>query len=187
MTESAPAPPPPRGSYWVWPSTLLAGSYPGKYDGAQARVRLETFLDAGIRFFVDLTEPGEVGSQGVVTPYAALLHELANARSLDVGYARHQIRDTKTPTTELMQQIIAEVRAGVADRPSVYVHCRGGTGRTGTVVGCLLVEGGVPPNKVIDRIAELRSDLPPTPWTLTSPETDDQIMFVREWGRRETG
>ncbi|WP_396910170.1 hypothetical protein [Mycolicibacterium sp.] len=39
----------------------------------------------------------------------------------------------------------------------VYVHCWGGKGRTGTVIGCFLAESGLSYHDVIARIAELRS------------------------------
>jgi protein-tyrosine phosphatase len=39
----------------------------------------------------------------------------------------------------------------------VYLHCWGGKGRTCTVVGCLLIDGGLDYEAAIVRIAQLRA------------------------------
>src|SRR5271169_3746810 len=51
---------PLMNSYWVIPGRLLAGEYPIGLDCTDARVRLAQFREAGINFFIDLTEPGEL-------------------------------------------------------------------------------------------------------------------------------
>jgi hypothetical protein len=47
--------PPIATSHWVAPA-LLAGTYPGSKDDAEARGKVQALLDAGVRTFVDLTE-----------------------------------------------------------------------------------------------------------------------------------
>ena len=39
----------------------------------------------------------------------------------------------------------------------VYVHCWGGIGRTGTVIGCLLADDGLPADAALEQIAQWRS------------------------------
>ena len=51
--------PPLAGSYWVTPR-LLAGEYPGADTAAGATARLEALIAAGITYFIDLTQPGEL-------------------------------------------------------------------------------------------------------------------------------
>jgi len=51
----------------------------------------------------------------------------------------------------------------------VVVHCLGGTGRTGTLIGCLLAKLGCPPYRVIDYLHQLNlargnSGWPESPW-----------------------
>ena len=65
-------PPRPNGNtYWVVPHKFLAGEYPGGKDPVTARKKINQFLVAGIRHFVDLTE---VGDQ--LAPYQAILSEV---------------------------------------------------------------------------------------------------------------
>lgn len=134
-------------AYWVEPGRLLAGEYPGHADPHVAQQRLAPLLDAGVRTFVDLTSVGE-------TPdYTAPLAELARAHGVDVAHHRHPIPDFGTVADAAYDAILATIRAGT-ERGVVYVHCWGGVGRTGTVVGCHLIAGGL---GFDDTVAALRS------------------------------
>ncbi len=67
---------------------------------------------------------------------------------------------------------------------AVYVHCWGGVGRTGTVVGCwLLRHGYAVPSDVIDTIQSLRQVDPVRGHA--SPRTDAQ-SFVSGGAREVT-
>ena len=71
--------------------------------------------------------------------------------------------------------------AAVARDKTVYVHCVGGIGRTGTTVGCYLVRHGNDGEtalKEVDRLFQ-NSDRSQESWT--SPETRQQMDFVRKW------
>ena len=57
-TEALPRPDP--NTYWVVPRQFLAGEYPGDKDRVKARKKINQFLAAGVRHFVDLTEFGEL-------------------------------------------------------------------------------------------------------------------------------
>jgi protein-tyrosine phosphatase len=75
---------------------------------------------------IDLTE------EGGLPPY-------------EVKYVEHRrmpIRDFGVPTEEQMRGILDAIDEAVADRHTVLVHCRGGIGRTGTVVGCWMRRHG---------------------------------------------
>jgi protein-tyrosine phosphatase len=82
--------------------------------------------------------------------------------------------------TKILNTIQEEIAAG---RP-VYVHCWGGVGRTGTVIGCWLVEQGLSGAAAIDRIAELRKNTPDG--SKRSPQTDEQCRYICEWSSEPT-
>lgn len=162
-------------SYWLIDGLLLAGQYPGEYDSQDTREKIAKFLDAGIRTFINLTETREP-----LTPYEGILCELAKARGIETKHIRHPIQNRCVPRDrEMMTAILAEIREELAAGRAVYVHCWGGIGRTGTVIGCWLVEEGFSGPDAIERIAELRKGMPDR--FTRSPENDEQCRFVCEW------
>jgi protein-tyrosine phosphatase len=164
---------PLRNSYWVIEGQLLAGEYPAVGPDEERHARVKALLDAGIRSFVNLTETHEL------RPYQALLNDIATERDLDVQYRCMSIENRGIPTVDHMHAILRHIREEIdAGRP-VYVHCWGGIGRTGTVVGCWMVERGTcGAVEAIAEIANLRRLIPqPSP----SPETEEQADFVNGW------
>ena len=155
-------------SYWVEPRRLLAGEYPGAWEDAEALARLGALAEAGITSFVDLTEEGEL------VPYEPLLAEGVRSR-------RMSVRDLDVPSTEDMRAMLDLVDEEVAAGQTVYVHCWGGVGRTGTLVSCWLVRHGLDGEEALERLRELRASS--TTAERRSPETEAQHGFVRGWRR----
>ena len=162
-------------SYWVQPGRLLAGEYPGALQDERARQKLRQLLEAGVSFFLDLTEEGEYG----LKPYAPFLHEEAAALGCSTEHRRRPIRDMETPTQEEMAGILDTIDAALDAGHTVYVHCYGGIGRTGTVIGCYLVRHGMSGEEALEEIAGLRQGTPDG-WK-RSPETEPQRQMVQNW------
>lgn len=162
-------------SYWVIPGKLLAGEYPGALDPEEACVKLRRFLSAGVTYFLDLTEEGELD------PYVTTLQEEATNLQIPVTHRRMPIPDYHTPTVEGMRAILAAIDGALSAGQVVYVHCWGGIGRTGTVVGCWLVEQGMSGKEALAQIQRLRQGTPDG-WK-RSPETEAQTSMVWGWGR----
>jgi protein-tyrosine phosphatase len=80
-----------------------------------------------------------------------------------------------------MPRILDDVESAIEDGGVPYVHCWGGIGRTGTVVGCWLVRHGLDAGDPIGRIAELRRDVSDS--FVTSPQTSAQRAMVSAWKR----
>lgn len=162
------------GSYWVVHERLLAGEYPGAPSDDEAREKLAALLDAGIRSFLDLTEAHELRH------YEKTVEEIANAQRIDVRYRRMSVEDMGIPTVEHMTAVLEHIDSEIEEGRPVYVHCWGGIGRTGTVVGCWMVcREGRPAAEALERIAELRRGTPDS--RRTSPETAEQRRFVSDW------
>ena len=122
-------------SYWILPGRLLAGEYPGARSDAQARQKLARLLQAGVTFFLDLTEPGEYA----LKPYAPFLQERTGPSSRPLVHRRLPIPDRGTSSVPDMIHILDTLDPALYEGHTVYLHCWGGIGRTGTVVGCYLV------------------------------------------------
>jgi hypothetical protein len=162
-------------SYWVIPRRLLAGGYPGGADEALARHQLRWLLDKGVTWFIDLTESGEYE----LIPYADLLQSEAASLGHEVGYTRLPIPDYGTPSLVEMRRIQDALQSALTAGHVIYLHCYGGVGRTGTVVGCFLRETGLDGQAALAEIARLRRGLP-NRWT-PSPETESQRSMIENW------
>ena len=128
---------PLRNCYWVLPGELLAGEHPGGSTPEATRERLRRLLGAGIDCFVDLTHAGELAGYDVQLP-------------LNVEYIRKPIRDHGIPDDRArMGEILDALHDALRAGRHVYVHCRAGIGRTGMVVGCLLVASRIRPVAIV--------------------------------------
>jgi len=162
-------------SYWVVPGKLLAGEYAGNRDEEQTRHRLAAFLDAGFDTFLDLTTEGEL------PPYPPILMEEANNHDRRIQYQRFPIQDKGLPSSETMAAILEAIDTAIAQGGKVYIHCHGGIGRTGTVVGCYLVHQGLDGESALLRLKELYRPSEQFGFFPYVPETLEQERFIREW------
>lgn len=159
---------PIRDSYRV-ADGLLAGAYPGSADLDEAARRLRSFVRHGVTVFVDLTHPADP-----LEPYTLLLDG-------DATRVAHPIVDFGTTTIPHMARILDVVDATIGAGGVAYVHCWGGIGRTGTVVGCWLMRHGLDGGDPIRRIADLRRDVSDA--HIPSPQTSAQRAMVLGWKR----
>lgn len=173
--------PPLPNSYWLPGGYLIAGEYPGSLDIDETRTRIGALLDAGVRAFIDLTEEGEL------MPYDAILVDEARARNIDITHTRISIRDVRTPAPGVMEQILKAIDVARAEGRVGYVHCWGGIGRTGTVMGCHLVEQGHSCEEALAIVQSLYDGMEKRRRGRSyhlSPETDAQRRFVEQWKPR---
>jgi predicted protein tyrosine phosphatase len=175
MPDETRPPRPIPDSYWVEPGRLLAGEYPGARHEDGARRKLGRLLDADVTYFLDLTEAGEHGLE----PYAPLLAEDAQRQERPAVHRRMAIPDGGTPSAAEMRRTLDAIDAALQERHCVYVHCWGGIGRTGTVVGCYLVRHGLSGQEALDLIARRRAGTPDG--YRRSPETRAQARFILDW------
>lgn len=148
FAEAAPL----RGTAWVEAGRLLAGGYPDTEDAERLAA------DAGVTLFVDLTEEGEL------EPYVA-------------QHLRFGVRDYTVASADVIAAVLDAIDGELARGGTVYLHCWGGCGRTGTLVGCWLARHGVAPEVALDRFGAVSFAASGRP----CPETDAQRAAVLAW------
>ena len=174
---------PLKRSYWVVDGQFLAGYYPGDPNPIETETKMKAILDSGIRCFINLMEADEMDYSGKkFIDYRSQLKQLSEKSGVKTTCLRFPIRDIDVPTIRFMVEILDTIDSCLqADKP-VYVHCRGGIGRTGTVVGCYLVRHGLcNTENVLKTIRELRGNDPMV--NIESPETGTQKKMIENWER----
>jgi rhodanese/phosphatase family protein len=156
-------------AYWVVPELILAGEHPCGANEADTLERLKRLCEAGIDYFIDLTEINEMPDYSPMLPARA-------------HYLRCAIRDADVPREiEHMQALLRRIRNALALGRRIYIHCRAGIGRTNVVVGCYLAEGGLDGESALRELNRLWSRCARAKSWPTVPQTPDQADYVRDW------
>jgi hypothetical protein len=164
-----PPKPPLANSYWVRHGKLLGGEYPGGQSAVDTVQRLRTLQQAGVDCFLNLTRPGELPAYDALLPAGTVHHHLP-------------IPDHGLPTDHAyMRRIQAALTEALAAGRCVYVHCRMGIGRTGTVLGCHLVEQGLSGAEALEELNRAWQQCARASRWPTIPETTAQCQFVAAW------
>jgi atypical dual specificity phosphatase len=95
-----------------------------------------------------------------------------DVRRARLDYLHLPVMYLRAPTSEQIQTFITAADAHLAAGGKVAVHCVGGIGRTGTVIGCYLVEQGMTARQAIDALRQARPG---------SVESVEQEMAVYQW------
>jgi len=160
---------PLANSYWIVTGRLLAGEHPFGANPVDAHDRIAALGAAGIDYFLDLTESNEMPS------YRRLLPRRAT-------YVRRPIADMQIPQDPAqMRDIQALIRMGLENNRGVYLHCRVGVGRSGTVAGCFLVEQGLGGKAALKELNRLWKQSERSKNFPKVPQTEAQADFVRSW------
>lgn len=165
---------PIENSYRVT-NQIYAGEYPRNRDQESSLVKLQQFESFGITHFVDLTEEGELES------YDKMLYSGAS-------YQRFPIRDVSVPKSmDEVRKLVKRIIKIVSNNPKakVYIHCWGGVGRTGLVIGCLLGElCALSYDETIAKLENLFLACPKSAYRDT-PETSEQREFIAKFIREK--
>ena len=153
-------------SYFIKGKALF-GSFP-----TQSSVR--ELEQEGVRYFVDLTFPDEKK----IVPYTT-----------DYSYLRFPIPDCRAPRDWRgfagLVVTIADIISGLGENERIYVHCKGGHGRSGVVVACLFCHiFGFDPRTALERTTNShnkRSVMRDKWRKIGSPQTYPQKNFVSKF------
>ncbi len=167
-------PTPIENCYWVLPGKLLAGEYPGLFNGQSSEVtNAELLVPAGVTDFFDLTTE----SDGLAS-YEPLIDR---SRFPDVKINKFPIPDCSVPVSrDQTVKILDSIDAAIENEGLAYVHCWGGIGRTGTIIGCWLSRRGKKGSPALNRLRELWCCCPKSKYC-QSPETDKQTQYILNW------
>jgi protein-tyrosine phosphatase len=162
-------PKPIENCYWVDRCKLLAGEYPRNPDDESSPAKVGALISAGISAFIDLTREDDG-----LKPYSHL-----------IGAASHQrfpIKDVSLPrsvaeTVSILDAIDEHLKQG----RKVYVHCWGGSGRTGVIVGCWLARQGLAGEAALVRLRELWKQCAKSSPTRGTPDTPEQERYIVNW------
>lgn len=160
---------PIKHCYWVLPGKLLAGEYPRNKDEQSSQAKLSALINAGVVAFIDLTEVDE-GLQ----PYSTLISDMA-------AHHRFPIVDVSIPvSSDLVVTILDTIDHYIERNQLVYVHCWGGVGRTGVIIGCWLARHGRGGEVALAQLRKLWQACPKSSYR-RSPETDKQERYILNW------
>lgn len=145
---------------------VWAGEYPGALEDKAAQMKIEQMINFGITAFIDLTEEGELN------PYQHLLPD-------GICYNRFPIRDVSVPvSSEFVDEILKTMNIMLDNCKIIYLHCWGGTGRTGTIGACFLThKENISAVGAIELMRERFADNPKSASRRT-PDTTEQDVFV---------
>jgi hypothetical protein len=168
-------------SYWARAGALLGGCYPGAVASDEAESKLSGLLRCGVTTIISLMEPNERDHAGKpFVDYDEMILKLAAQSGQRLEIQRQSIVDMSVPSTKRMTGILDTVDESITRGGAVYVHCWGGRGRTGSVIGCHWIRHGLhAPAEVLDHLHRLTAHAKENFWP--TPQTDEQRRFVTNW------
>lgn len=145
----------------------------GSFPTQEAVQELENH---NVRCFVDLTGVHEKNTVPYSTKYRVIKYPILD---------NHIPRDSKS-----FSQLILEICGFIKYAPKsdvIYVHCKGGHGRSGIVVACVLCcYYNIPASRALELTSKLHSERVEMKFRwrrIGSPQSDRQKEFVREFFR----
>ncbi len=162
-------------SYWFLEGVLMGGFYPGDKSQEECIDKLNQLKACGINSIINLMEFNEIDYNG------NQFYEYEPHLPSGMRYQRFPIKDRSIPTKEFMTSILEYLVHEITSGQTLYLHCRGGIGRTGIVTACYLKHYKPDITNYFDWINTKRKQAndPKSHWQ--SPDTSEQAIFVENF------
>ncbi len=155
---------------------LYGGQHPSSYDKNERLYKIEELTQLGITTSICLMQDHEIE---LFAPYKDDILKINQG----FKWLHYPILDMFVPEKAFMKQILDHLDQLIAQEEKIYVHCLGGHGRTGTVIGCWLKRYGIKNQEVYLKLAQWRVQ------TLfgktSSPQTAEQFTMIKNWQKGE--
>jgi ADP-ribosylglycohydrolase/protein-tyrosine phosphatase len=149
---------------------LIAGQYPGAKESIAHAIKSVSLIDENIEVIINLMEFDELERFKSYYPALKFLNP-------DVTIYHYPILDMDIPSVLDLEEILLTIY--INHKKKVYIHCWGGHGRTGTVVGAYLVNTGLSGK---DALKQIRTQRLKTPFgDQPSTQTWDQIEMIMNY------
>ena len=122
-----------------------------------------------------------MGWRRLALPTARKFYGDAWSSSADIVRFNFPFVDLTPPKTWQMRAILLSLHNSIQAGRRVYLHCRGGIGRTGTVLACYFKLKGMSSKEAINLIENLRWSQDVSSKLIPSPESKSQIDFVNSF------
>jgi protein-tyrosine phosphatase len=145
-------------------STVYLSPLPGRVDMEQD---LKRITEKKITTVIMLVSNEELAHYGVPNLKSKF-------DSLHIRIYQSPIADYGLPSPIQTREILNQLHKSVKSNENVLIHCVGGYGRSGTIMGCYSRQYlKKSENEVIDYVRSIRG--------ASAIETPEQVQFVREW------
>jgi protein-tyrosine phosphatase len=156
-------------NYYKVENSIYAGEYPYAVNPMLGIKKLDVLNDLKVNTIIDLTENGE-------------LYQYTASIRANCTHYRFPIKDRNIPDSfDNVYNLMAYIDNAKSENGTIYIHCWGGVGRTGTIVACWLVYNGMSANEALAHLNELWKSCPKSRRRPYCPDHGCQIGFIKHY------
>lgn len=165
---------PTPNSNYLLDERIIFGWYPTPHSNGLFSNNILDLLKSGRDVFVNLTTFREKNSLYDYQPTVRVFRD-------NPVFIHYPIEDGGLPSDDVtFSHLINRLNLLLKENRKLYIHCRGGHGRSGLVAGCLLISMGYEANVVLKMLSTAhgtRQYLPDYP----CPQTSAQVNYVLKY------
>lgn len=165
--------PTPNANYLI-DERIIFGWYPGADNLGLLSNSIDALIATDRNVFVNLTMNIEKNTLFNYT-------DIVTAKVKDPIFIHYSIDDCGLPKDiDSYHELINLLHFLIKQNRKLYIHCRGGHGRSGLVSACLLIHMGYTNNEALDLVSKAhktRDYIPDYP----CPQTEEQVLFVKKY------